>query len=72
MLTLGVLGQIADKLDIDLDQFDLEAFEVGEATVARSEVIESETQTETGQLAHDHLGERLVGGDRGFGDLAYE
>ena len=72
MLTLRVLGQVPDELDIDLDEFDLQAFEVGQATVAGSEVVEGEAQTEPGQLAHERLGERLVGGDRGFRDLAHE
>ena len=58
VLALGVLRQVSNEVDIDLDELDLQAFEVGETTVARSEIVEREAHTEPGQLAHERLGER--------------
>lgn len=63
------LGQVANELDVDLQEADRELLEVGESPEPRAEVVESEPAAETGHAAGEGFRGFHVLDERGFGDL---
>jgi DNA-binding transcriptional LysR family regulator len=69
-VTAGLVArQLADELDVDLQEVDRQALEVGEPAVAGPEVVERDPAAEVAHRVQEALGDRLVAQERGLGDL---